>query len=119
MKDLVQQNDFFDAQRVDDAIFLTVGGHVLLSPSDQSRKQQAFDYLDLVESSQEPIPGSVPVWYRRSSAKGRGSLPRRLPHVSTTLGGADAGGEKPRIKGKLRARFRCGGGEGAPMGGGQ
>ena len=25
----------------------------------------------------------------------------------------------PRIKGKLRARFRCGGGEGAPMGGGQ
>jgi 2-(1,2-epoxy-1,2-dihydrophenyl)acetyl-CoA isomerase len=53
MKDLVQHNDFFDAQRVDDAIFLTIGGHILLSPSDQSLKQQAFDYLDLVESSQE------------------------------------------------------------------
>ncbi len=53
MGDLVQQNDFFDAQRVDDASFFTVGGHILLSPSDHSLKQQVFDYLDLVESSQE------------------------------------------------------------------
>ncbi len=53
MKDLVQHNDFFDAQRVDDAIFLTIGGHILLSPTDLSLKQQVFDYLDLVESSQE------------------------------------------------------------------
>jgi len=53
MEDLVQQNDFFDAQRVDDVVFLIVGGHILLSPSDLSLKKQVFDYLDLVESSQE------------------------------------------------------------------